>query len=143
MILVENGKLVIETYIMEAYRRLYDASVRYDMTLTSFLTLMMFEDIDAIGRINIPYDDYFCPLDSFNNILEDLYREPYVLKNGHAEHKLIKREIDRIRSTVLLGCSPITSYDTMVATRPCSKEFIETFDSYSSKHDRPIRKGYL
>lgn len=118
---------VISEYEIEAYCRLYSASVNENCEYGDFLKLCDNAAKECNPKAGspkfiIPYKDYYCSDKVYDDILDNLCDEPYVIIGNKTAHHLTDYEKNGVKRIVALGCSPFTAKDAFIREHPKFEE---------------------
>lgn len=105
MIIVRSISEAVSTYVYEGLRRTWAVSVNENGEFVNF-------DLDyntckvTHGMHMMNFANVYCTRSAYDEIIEQLVKEPYRMKNGKI-HYLKKKERDHVRINVSLGPSPV------------------------------------
>ena len=126
MIFVNSEKDVLNAYIMEGLRRLWEVSVDEN---GEFANLdYSFNHSPKNGKqVLIPFEDVYCPDYLQLQIINELINEPYCTPSGKV-YKLKKSRYEQsIKYNVTLGPSPWSSKKTFIKNHPKFKKIEKKF----------------
>jgi hypothetical protein len=109
---------LISEYIIYAYIRLYANSINENGEPGDFLKLYNISPRDANGKVQIPFNDYYCPDVRYHEILDEICETPYILLNGKRPKFLTNYEKTQVQTSVALGVSPNTSIAGFTKSHP-------------------------
>lgn len=120
MLFHKRGADVVDEYIIEGYRRLYANSCDKDGYSQDFDSILMNAMMERyrkkLQKIEIPYENFYCPDKVQLKILAQLVNEPYITfnqKTGNpVYHKLKSYEANTVKNTVVMGVSPWSSFSS-------------------------------
>lgn len=126
MIYVNSSKEILESYLIEAYRRVYSNSIDEFGNVGDYDVLYNKRNKDRYGRIIIPYDDYYCPDKIQTEIIESLKKEPYIIRNYKTKHYLTTYKKKSLSMNFNLGCAPCCTIRGFKRMHPNIKIELET-----------------
>ena len=124
-------------YLYEAYIRLYAESVSFEGRIDNFDYFTRFLPRTPEGYPCYSFREFLCPDMKMRKIINDLLKEPYILKPGGKPHKLTSASKKSISIGIMFGSAPVSGKDSFLKTYPHLKRIEDHIpeDEYYNEED--------